>query len=57
MPTKPWHLHSHDEKLEEFAAACRWCGKQYVNHTALWVHEHSKCSKRTDSTERQKEAK
>lgn len=46
MTHKPWHLHTHDEKLAKFAKCCQWCGKQYVDHTALYVHETRKCPKR-----------
>ena len=51
---KPWHFHTHDEKLGRFAKPCSYCGKVYVDHVALWVHEAEKCRKRptpeSDST-------
>ena len=44
---KSWHLHSHDEKLAKFAKPCQYCGKVYVDHVALYIHEACRCPKRT----------
>jgi hypothetical protein len=44
--TRAWHLLTPEQRRAQCSKACRYCGRAYVNHGKLWVHENELCKKR-----------